>query len=655
MIKRMFGFRGAASEWIRSADRARDERNWKEAALLYEKAVSIKPGLAGIWVQLGNMRKESRDFEGAEQAYRAAMKLEPAVCDTALQMGHLHKVSGRIDAAVQWYVKALNLDRNNVHARRELGAFDPAMLRSVLANVDDAARAQPIQLVWWDCSAQHAWRVGRAAFSAEAQWFHDLGRAFAGVFEVQPVVFDAASGQFRQYTFDAAASPGALMTAPARGHTAWVTSAFIVPAVSEWVRHLTAVRRHAGMSVIGIVRAHCDTLGPGSAHAPGELDKLRLLARHANVLLTRPGPDRDWLESLVRETSRAQACVATIERTAPTMFPVAGGGRGSGVVVLAPERPSDWHALDAQIDMLKDPAQVCVTGLPDAREACSARGCVAHPPLDSEMAWSRIANGEVDTLLIPEHRVDGEIWAAHALRGGVTVVCHARHRGVFETLGANVRYFPATADASGSAPELTGTDTGEFLLAPWSTLLKRLAADPTDDLRGAESVAQLDYGMFYGFERMSARHRQFSEADGLEMLIGEGWDMTHSFGTFLAGKRASVEFSPTVDMRDDIMCRFVIHEAAPAESGRGWRIVRSFWYTCDAAPKAEGREYAPQRYVVMLDEAQLPARLASERRYAIGGMVAFPRELDHYWHECLDRISRSIHSFKNAVDYRRLD
>jgi len=655
MIKKVFGFRGGASEWIRSADRARDERNWKEAALLYEKAVLVKPGLTGIWVQLGNMRKESGDFEGAERAYLTALKQEPTVSDTALQMGHLNKVSGRVDAAARWYVRALNLDRNNVHARRELGVFDPAMLRSVFANVDDATRTQPIQSVWWDCSAQHALREGHTEFSAEAQWFHDLGRAFAEVFKVQPVVFDGTSGWFRQYAFDAIASPGAPMIVPPHGHAAWVTSATVAPAVSEWVRHLVAVRRHARMSVIGIVRAHCDTSGSDSAHGTSELDKLRLLARHANVLLTRPGSDRDWLEGLVRETSRTQAGVATIERVAPTVLPVAKRAHGEGVIVLAPERVSDWHALDAQIGMLKDPPQVGVADLPCGGEASLPHGRVSCTPVCSEVAWSRIANGEIATLLIPEHRADGEIWAAHALRGGATVISHARHRGVFDTLGANVRYLSAAADAFRVASELEGTNAGDPLLAPWSSALGRLVADPAGDFRGAESVAQLDYGMFYGFERMRAGHRQFSEADGLEMLTGKGWDMTHSFGTFLAAKQASVEFSPTVDMRDDIMCRFAIHEAAPAENGRGWRIIRTFWHTCDAAPKEHEGEYAQQRYVAMLDVAQLPARLASDRRYAIGGMVAFPRELDHYWHECLDRISRSVHSFRNAVDYRRLD
>jgi lipopolysaccharide biosynthesis regulator YciM len=110
----------ATRRLIANGNRARDQRDWKDAAVWYRKALEADPQRPAIWVQLGHALKEQGDRVGGEKAYRRSLELAYNVADTHLQLGHVLKLQGRIPEAAQAYFKALVLDDAFAYARMEL-------------------------------------------------------------------------------------------------------------------------------------------------------------------------------------------------------------------------------------------------------------------------------------------------------------------------------------------------------------------------------------------------------------------------------------------------------------------------------------------------------------------------------------------------------
>jgi ADP-heptose:LPS heptosyltransferase/tetratricopeptide (TPR) repeat protein len=92
------------------ANAARDARNYRKAALLYEKALRLAPDNAAIHIQCGHMYKEAGNLARAEPHYLKAKQLTPDDPDLALQLGHFNKVAGRIYEAELAYRRAMELD-----------------------------------------------------------------------------------------------------------------------------------------------------------------------------------------------------------------------------------------------------------------------------------------------------------------------------------------------------------------------------------------------------------------------------------------------------------------------------------------------------------------------------------------------------------------
>ena len=95
---------------IRDANAARDARDYRRAALLYEKALRLVPDNAAIHIQCGYMFKEAGELASAEPHYLRAKQLTPDDPDLALQLGHFHKVAGRPNEAELSYKRAIELD-----------------------------------------------------------------------------------------------------------------------------------------------------------------------------------------------------------------------------------------------------------------------------------------------------------------------------------------------------------------------------------------------------------------------------------------------------------------------------------------------------------------------------------------------------------------
>jgi ADP-heptose:LPS heptosyltransferase/Flp pilus assembly protein TadD len=106
---------------IQLANAARDAKEYRKAALLYEKALDWAPNDAAIHIQCGHVFKEAGDLTRAEQHYQQAQQLTPYDPDLALQFGHFYKVAGRLAEAETAYKRAAELDRNWAEPARWLG------------------------------------------------------------------------------------------------------------------------------------------------------------------------------------------------------------------------------------------------------------------------------------------------------------------------------------------------------------------------------------------------------------------------------------------------------------------------------------------------------------------------------------------------------
>src|SRR5437660_4851817 len=80
---------------VREANAARDAKEYRRAAVLYEKALRLVPDNAAIHIQCGHMFKEAGELASAEPHYLQAKQLTPDDPDLALQLGHFYKAAGR--------------------------------------------------------------------------------------------------------------------------------------------------------------------------------------------------------------------------------------------------------------------------------------------------------------------------------------------------------------------------------------------------------------------------------------------------------------------------------------------------------------------------------------------------------------------------------
>ena len=112
---------------IKQGDAARDRRDWREAARLYELVLQASPKSRAIQIQLGHAYKELSDFNRAALNYDAALKHTPSDDDLHLQIGHLEKLKGNLQEAAAYYRKATELNPANTDAIVEYYALAPKL------------------------------------------------------------------------------------------------------------------------------------------------------------------------------------------------------------------------------------------------------------------------------------------------------------------------------------------------------------------------------------------------------------------------------------------------------------------------------------------------------------------------------------------------
>jgi glycosyltransferase involved in cell wall biosynthesis len=119
--------RRRVSALIREADAARDRRDWREAARLYQLVLEANPSSHAIRVQLAHAYKGLGDFSSAGLNYHAVLKVYPRDDDLHLQIGHLEKLKGNLQEAAAYYRKAAQLNATNTNALVEYYALAPKL------------------------------------------------------------------------------------------------------------------------------------------------------------------------------------------------------------------------------------------------------------------------------------------------------------------------------------------------------------------------------------------------------------------------------------------------------------------------------------------------------------------------------------------------
>lgn len=114
---------GPMARLVQRANRARDARDFAEAARLYAQACDAMPGHFRLWVQQGNMAKDAGLFQQARAAYDRACALQGNNADLHVQIGHMCKMMGDLAGAGHAYSVALSCAPEHQDAYRELEAL----------------------------------------------------------------------------------------------------------------------------------------------------------------------------------------------------------------------------------------------------------------------------------------------------------------------------------------------------------------------------------------------------------------------------------------------------------------------------------------------------------------------------------------------------
>ena len=116
-----------ARSHLKTANAARDDGRWSDAAISYVAYLAIRPADAPIHVQHGNMLGQAGDLFGAEGAFRAALRLDPAA-DTWLQLGRILARQNRQPEAIEALGEALRMDPELAAVHQELVALGARLL-----------------------------------------------------------------------------------------------------------------------------------------------------------------------------------------------------------------------------------------------------------------------------------------------------------------------------------------------------------------------------------------------------------------------------------------------------------------------------------------------------------------------------------------------
>ena len=91
--------RAEANTYFDQGQRFQDQKNFKEAARKYEKAVKADPNYAEAHSNLGYSYRKQGKFDKAVQSYKKAISLDPKLAEAHEYLGEAYAEMGKFDLA----------------------------------------------------------------------------------------------------------------------------------------------------------------------------------------------------------------------------------------------------------------------------------------------------------------------------------------------------------------------------------------------------------------------------------------------------------------------------------------------------------------------------------------------------------------------------
>lgn len=168
-----------AREYLASADKYADSKQYEAAIIEYRNAIKVRPDLAEAHYRLAKVYETSGDPVNAYSSYARAADLEPTNMDAQLKAGALLIAGGEYDMARRRAELAVRADAQNPSAHILLG--------NALAGLNETSRAieQMEQAIALDPSYAPAWSaLGAARFVGGRR--EKAGEAFRKAVDLSP-------------------------------------------------------------------------------------------------------------------------------------------------------------------------------------------------------------------------------------------------------------------------------------------------------------------------------------------------------------------------------------------------------------------------------------------------------------------------------------
>jgi tetratricopeptide (TPR) repeat protein len=154
---------------VQEAMKAANQRNWSEAARLYEQAIGLEPSNAALYNNLAVIRRRQGDIPGAIGAYQQALRLDPSLTEAYVNLGIALLLNQ------QWQQALTVLNQGEVRGYRDpVLFFYQGLAQERLENWGEAqrlyqlyTRARPQAFAFYRLAVA-AWQNGRGSDALEA-------------------------------------------------------------------------------------------------------------------------------------------------------------------------------------------------------------------------------------------------------------------------------------------------------------------------------------------------------------------------------------------------------------------------------------------------------------------------------------------------------
>lgn len=108
------------NELLSAATIAHENRDYENAIIFYEKALSINPNLPAVYLKIGNICLDVLALNDALLYYEKTLELDPSNAVAYTNIGSVFQKNNQLDEAQEYYEKALELNPNYITAHYNL-------------------------------------------------------------------------------------------------------------------------------------------------------------------------------------------------------------------------------------------------------------------------------------------------------------------------------------------------------------------------------------------------------------------------------------------------------------------------------------------------------------------------------------------------------